>query len=280
MNIRKFFVGRAIGFIVVLAVVGGFFLFNNFIYQEKQSDDAPVEPYRATLSGEYVCLPYAEGVSATAEEDCEPGMQTEVGEYYAVNFYLMSQMHAPLQLGQRFSATGVVTPIEQLSTNHWEKYSVEGIFSVTDSVTLFGEDDEPYVCTADAKLCPDGSYVGRSGQDCAFAPCPSGEADSTQVTASLGVTATAMGVTIAPQEVISDSRCPSTVECVWAGTVEVRTILTTPVAHGEHVLTLGKEQVFGEYTVTLVDVSPVKTEDAIPDASYQFTYLVQANYYS
>lgn len=29
-------------------------------------------------------------------------------------------------------------------------------------------------CTQEAKQCPDGSYVGRTGQDCRFAPCPSG----------------------------------------------------------------------------------------------------------
>lgn len=33
----------------------------------------------------------------------------------------------------------------------------------------------PPVCTMDAKLCPDGSSVSRTGPDCAFAPCP-GEA--------------------------------------------------------------------------------------------------------
>lgn len=27
-------------------------------------------------------------------------------------------------------------------------------------------------CTMDAKMCPDGSYVGRVGPDCAFAACP------------------------------------------------------------------------------------------------------------
>ena len=27
-------------------------------------------------------------------------------------------------------------------------------------------------CTADAKRCPDGSYVGREAPDCAFAECP------------------------------------------------------------------------------------------------------------
>lgn len=32
-------------------------------------------------------------------------------------------------------------------------------------------------CTMEAKLCPDGSYVGRQGPDCAFAACP-GETSS------------------------------------------------------------------------------------------------------
>lgn len=31
---------------------------------------------------------------------------------------------------------------------------------------------EGKMCTMEAKLCPDGSYVGRSGPNCAFAPCP------------------------------------------------------------------------------------------------------------
>lgn len=31
---------------------------------------------------------------------------------------------------------------------------------------------EPVACTMDAKICPDGSAVGRSGPKCEFAPCP------------------------------------------------------------------------------------------------------------
>lgn len=27
-------------------------------------------------------------------------------------------------------------------------------------------------CTMDAKICPDGTSVGRSGPNCVFAPCP------------------------------------------------------------------------------------------------------------
>jgi hypothetical protein len=32
--------------------------------------------------------------------------------------------------------------------------------------------DEPIVCTMDAKMCLDGSYVGRIAPNCDFAPCP------------------------------------------------------------------------------------------------------------
>ena len=32
--------------------------------------------------------------------------------------------------------------------------------------------DEYIACTADAKICPDGSGVGRVGPDCEFAACP------------------------------------------------------------------------------------------------------------
>lgn len=31
---------------------------------------------------------------------------------------------------------------------------------------------EPVACPMDAKICPDGSGVGRTGPNCEFAPCP------------------------------------------------------------------------------------------------------------
>ncbi len=37
--------------------------------------------------------------------------------------------------------------------------------------------DQEIACPADAKLCPDGSYVGRIGPDCEFAECPLSETD-------------------------------------------------------------------------------------------------------
>ncbi len=34
-------------------------------------------------------------------------------------------------------------------------------------------DNNPKACTQEAKICPDGSSVGRSGPNCEFTPCPS-----------------------------------------------------------------------------------------------------------
>jgi hypothetical protein len=34
------------------------------------------------------------------------------------------------------------------------------------------EAPEQVFCTQEAKQCPDGSYVGRTGPKCEFAPCP------------------------------------------------------------------------------------------------------------
>ena len=44
----------------------------------------------------------------------------------------------------------------------WQKYSNE---------------PSPVACTLEAKLCPDGSYVGRTGPNCEFAECPVEEVD-------------------------------------------------------------------------------------------------------
>ena len=36
----------------------------------------------------------------------------------------------------------------------------------------WGSGDKNYACTMEAKICPDGTAVGRSGPKCEFAPCP------------------------------------------------------------------------------------------------------------
>lgn len=119
---------------VILAIlIGGFFAFNHYIYTEKQGGDQTVESYRGTLTGEVVCLPHKD-TDGPHTMECAFGMRTETGEHYALDLALMSQQGPILDSGDRFIASGMITPIELLSTDQWQKYDIEGIFSVTDSV--------------------------------------------------------------------------------------------------------------------------------------------------
>jgi heat shock protein HslJ len=126
---------------VMMLLIAAFFWLNNYIYTEKQGD-APT-PEHATLTGEYVCLPLVdEGSAQTA--DCAVGIKTESGDHYAIDLGLMSQGAPALVEGDRIKASGIITPIAQLSTDYWQKYPVIGIFSVTDSFELLEvEKQEP-----------------------------------------------------------------------------------------------------------------------------------------
>ena len=49
------------------------------------------------------------------------------------------------------------------------------IFSIA---FLFGCEQKPVACTEDARVCPDGSSVGRVAPDCEFEPCPGESAEA------------------------------------------------------------------------------------------------------
>lgn len=57
-----------------------------------------------------------------------------------------------------------------------------------------------YACTQEAKLCPDGSYVSRTGPNCEFAPCPTEKISS-------GITGTVMIGPICPVQSINNPSC-------------------------------------------------------------------------
>lgn len=92
-------------------------------------------PERATLTGTQVCLPHRDTTGPQTME-CAIGMKTADGKYYALDFNLMSQTPPVIPGGQVFSVSGILTPTAMLSSDHWQKYNMEGIFSVTDSVII------------------------------------------------------------------------------------------------------------------------------------------------
>ncbi|MBN4049017.1 hypothetical protein JYT91_00200 [archaeon AH-315-M20] len=61
------------------------------------------------------------------------------------------------------------------------KITYNRLFYLTMVIFLTGciQESKSIACTEDARLCPDGSSVGRVSPDCKFAPCPENEVSET-----------------------------------------------------------------------------------------------------
>jgi hypothetical protein len=59
-----------------------------------------------------------------------------------------------------------------LSGNDISEFDLKIIRDRLPNATIITDDNGPVACTMDAKICPDGSAVGRTGPNCEFAACP------------------------------------------------------------------------------------------------------------
>ncbi len=80
---------------------------------------------------------------------------------------------------------------------------------------------EQVFCTQDAKLCPDGSYVGRTGPKCEFAACPESNflpkgygLKTYLIEKVLGSSCVKDGDCSTPAQYMMMSRCPFTSICL------------------------------------------------------------------
>lgn len=116
-----------IGILIIL--VAGYALWVKDRGPERLSTD----PYETTLSGTIDCLqPKDPSLPGTA--DCKMALKTDTGDYYALNFQTMTMPYPTPIHGARLTAQGLVTPIENLSSDQWQRYNVKGIFSVQGDV--------------------------------------------------------------------------------------------------------------------------------------------------
>lgn len=142
-------------------------------------------------------------------------------------------------------------------------------------------------CTQEAKLCPDGSYVGRVGPQCQFADCPTGgtvaQDNTTQAPVQEIETNLAMinqkilnnSIHINPTEVVEDSRCPTDLNCMWKGVIRIKVKLDNGKVSQVSELSLGNTVVFSEKRISLIDVtpSPNSTRTILP-GDYRFKFKV------
>ena len=141
--------------------------------------------------------------------------------------------------------------------------------------------DEMIACTLDAKICPDGSAVGRVGPNCEFAACPGESGNSTgqrSITVSVGIneSISGLGVTLTPKEVLEDSRCPLGVECIWAGTVRLQAALSSGLGTANQVFELGEPITTEAEIVTLVAVRPAPVSTIVINTNeYEFDFFIE-----
>jgi heat shock protein HslJ len=138
---------KVIGIItgLIVLIVAGYFLVSMLRTAPVNEVDTPEQK---ELSGTYVCLPQNEG--SPASTDCAVGLHADSGDYYAIDFGLLTEGAPALIEGDRLKAKGIITPIENLSTDYWQKYPVIGIFSVTDSLEIEEAPIEVPVATSTA----------------------------------------------------------------------------------------------------------------------------------
>ncbi len=154
------------------------------------------------------------------------------------------------------------------------------------------EKSQSVACTMEAKLCPDGSYVGRSGPKCEFALCPGESEPSTShipntppppvtdgpaiIRTWVGHKASGGGVTITPIEVVEDSRCPTGVYCIQAGTVRIKATVESGLGKSTMTFTLGTPVTTEAETIILSDVQPFKTQShTIAQNEYKISFTVE-----
>ena len=105
---------------------------------------------------------------------------------------------------------------------------------------------------------------------CATAPVPPASGPS----AAIGKAAAVDGLRVRPIELLEDSRCPASVQCVWAGQVRLLVDITRgDGAHQQRELTLGAPQNIDWGWLTLTDVAPAKqAPGSIDPGAYRFTF--------
>lgn len=91
----------------------------------------------------------------------------------------------------------------------------------------------------------------------------------------IGKRISGLGVTIEPIEVIEDSRCPTDVVCIQAGTVRLRANLTSGLGTAEQIFKLNAPITTEAEEITLLEVSPAtNSKIQISPADYRFTFKI------
>jgi hypothetical protein len=87
-------------------------------------------PHRVSIVGYWECVPIKEGYPQT--EECLRGIAIDQSNgHLIIELGLMARAPVEYDPGTKVRIEGVMVPAEQLSTDRWQKYDIEGIISAT-----------------------------------------------------------------------------------------------------------------------------------------------------
>lgn len=192
-----------------------------------------------TVTGVFVCLPHRGNGPSTME--CAFGIKGDDGSYYALDWSDTSVSAFDLPMNTEYSVSGMYTPIEALSGNHWQIYDIKGVIRVSSYREAAQTRSYPLGATFTTGL-KEAAMVGSS--------------------------------TIRVEAVVEDSRCPIDVQCIQAG--RMRIALRGQGADGtatSSVITVGQPLAVGRTVFTLSKVEPATlSTHKISDPEYRFTF--------
>lgn len=137
--------------------------------------------------------------------------------------------------------------------------------------------------TGDAGIIPitltvtdvNGSFLISAFVQNPLAEEPEPEVTSQTVVVALNESVTAFGVTLTPKSV-EDSRCPSDVQCIHAGTVKAKVQVASGMGESDMEFSLHTPVTTEAETIILTEVFPYPVaSEPTKDAQYRFTFTVQ-----
>lgn len=145
--------------------------------------------------------------------------------------------------------------------------------------------------TSDRKVISIGTYQNNGSEivkEISLANCIPKNPIPTQATSTSGVLpygnaqlsvgnkAAFNGISITPVSILEDSRCPTDVQCIQAGTVRVNLKIETATSTVTRDMKLGSTTNVGNYSITFASVLPDKhSKTTLQKSDYKFTFTIK-----
>jgi hypothetical protein len=199
-----------------------------------------------TTEGTFFCLPH-KNTTGPQTMECAFGMKTAEGKNYALDLSAVNSQPIDLPTnGKKFSVVGTISPITTADGGSWQNYDVVEVINVKS------------YAEADSNTTP---YVSSTGK----------------TTLALNQALTIGSTTLSVHSVTQDSRCPSDVHCIQAGTVTIELYVTNKGGPSTNsTLQTGKILQTGNLLISLDDVTPQPLSTRrTSDSEYRFSFTIK-----